>query len=144
PGRGGIGGHLVADQEERRLGVVGAQGLKQPVGERPRPVVERQRHAFDPCAVHAVRRGGGWHGGDETADKPQQYRRRADPARSSTPGVVLRAGSARHGQGRAPGLISSSISVTRAAIGERSLRSSVMWANSGWPLSFSITAATPS
>lgn len=34
-------------------------------------------------------------------------------------------------QGRAPGLISSSISVTRAAIGERSLRSRVMWANSG-------------
>ena len=33
---------------------------------------------------------------------------------------------------------SSSISVTSAAIGERSLRVSVTWANSGWPLSFSI------
>jgi fumarate hydratase class I len=39
---------------------------------------------------------------------------------------------------------SSSISVTSAAIGDRSLRISVTWANSGWPLSFSMTAATPS
>ena len=40
--------------------------------------------------------------------------------------------------------MSSSISVTRAAIGERSERCSVTWANSGWPLSFSTTATTPS
>src|SRR5581483_10048619 len=39
---------------------------------------------------------------------------------------------------------SSSISVTRAAICERSERTSVTCANSGWPLSFSITAITPS
>src|SRR4051794_697754 len=38
----------------------------------------------------------------------------------------------------------SSISVTRAAIGERSERVSVTWANSGCPLSFSTTATTPS
>ncbi len=38
----------------------------------------------------------------------------------------------------------SSISVTSAAIGERSLRVSVTWANRGWPLSFSTTATTPS
>jgi hypothetical protein len=37
-----------------------------------------------------------------------------------------------------------SISVTSAAIGERSDRVSVTWANSGWPLSASMTAATPS
>ena len=34
--------------------------------------------------------------------------------------------------------------MTSAAIGERSERVSVTWANSGWPLSFSITAAMPS
>ena len=45
-------------------------------------------------------------------------------------------------QGQAAG--PSSISVTSAAIGDRSMRISVMCANSGWPLSFSITAATPS
>src|SRR6266480_3395225 len=39
---------------------------------------------------------------------------------------------------------SSSISVTRAAIWDRSDRTSVVCANSGWPLSFSITAITPS
>jgi 2-C-methyl-D-erythritol 4-phosphate cytidylyltransferase len=39
---------------------------------------------------------------------------------------------------------SSSISVTRAAIGDRSDRTRVTWANSGCPLSFSITATTPS
>ena len=33
--------------------------------------------------------------------------------------------------GSAPGLISSSISVTSAAMGERSLRIRVMWANNG-------------
>ena len=38
----------------------------------------------------------------------------------------------------------SSISVTRAAIGERSLRVRVTWANRGCPLSFSTTATTPS
>ncbi|SIK76716.1 Uncharacterised protein [Mycobacteroides abscessus subsp. abscessus] len=43
-----------------------------------------------------------------------------------------------------PGPNSSSISVTSAAIGERSLRTSVTCANSGCPLSFSMTAATPS
>src|SRR5581483_8551862 len=40
--------------------------------------------------------------------------------------------------------VSSSISVTRAAIWERSDLVRVTWANSGWPLSFSITAITPS
>ena len=39
---------------------------------------------------------------------------------------------------------SSSISVTRAAIWDRSERTRVTCANSGWPLSFSITAMTPS
>ena len=39
---------------------------------------------------------------------------------------------------------SSNISVTSAAIGERSERCSVTWAKSGWPLSFSTTATTPS
>jgi hypothetical protein len=34
--------------------------------------------------------------------------------------------------------------VTSAAIGERSERVSVTWAKSGWPLSFSTTATTPS
>jgi len=38
----------------------------------------------------------------------------------------------------------SSSSVTRAAIGERSLRVKVMWAKSGCPLSVSTTATTPS
>ena len=38
----------------------------------------------------------------------------------------------------------SSISVTRAAIAERSERVSVMWAKSGWPFSVSMTEATPS
>src|SRR5450631_527146 len=38
----------------------------------------------------------------------------------------------------------SSRSVTNAAIGLRSLRVKVMWAKSGWPLSASMTAATPS
>src|SRR5689334_25373652 len=38
---------------------------------------------------------------------------------------------------------SSSISVTRAAIGDRSERVSVTWANSGCPFSASMTAATP-
>ena len=40
--------------------------------------------------------------------------------------------------------VSSSISVTSAAIGERSERARVTCAKSGWPLSFSITATTPS
>ena len=38
----------------------------------------------------------------------------------------------------------SSRSVTSAAIGLRSLRVKVTWANNGWPLSASMTAATPS
>src|SRR5207244_3943353 len=38
----------------------------------------------------------------------------------------------------------SSISVTSAAIGDRSDRVSVTWAKSGCPFSFSITATTPS
>src|SRR5699024_1746174 len=38
----------------------------------------------------------------------------------------------------------SSISVTRAATGERSERVRVTWANNGCPLSFSMTATTPS
>ncbi|VTR07337.1 Uncharacterised protein [Clostridioides difficile] len=42
------------------------------------------------------------------------------------------------------GANSSSISVTSAAIGDRSLRVSVMCAKSGCPFSFSMTAATPS
>jgi hypothetical protein len=48
--------------------------------------------------------------------------------------------------GRATGqsVTFSSISVTSAAIGERSLRVRVTWAKSGWPLSFSTTATTPS
>jgi hypothetical protein len=49
--------------------------------------------------------------------------------------------------GRAPGTDRgqpSSNSVTSAAIGERSERVSVMCANNGCPLSFSITATTPS
>src|SRR6185437_12576350 len=40
--------------------------------------------------------------------------------------------------------VSSSISVTRAAIGDRSDLVRVTCANSGWPFSFSITATTPS
>ncbi len=50
------------------------------------------------------------------------------PKLNSTAAVVKRA---QFTHGRALGLISSSISVTSAAIGERSLRSSVIWANSG-------------
>src|SRR5580765_5066655 len=38
----------------------------------------------------------------------------------------------------------SSRSVTRAAMGDRSDRLRVTWAKSGWPLSFSMTAAIPS
>ena len=43
------------------------------------------------------------------------------------------------GSGVAP---SPNMSVTSAAIADRSERVSVMWANSGWPLSFSTTATT--
>ena len=50
----GIRGDLVADQEERRLRVVVLEDLQQPVGVGPRPVVERQRNAFDLRAVDVV------------------------------------------------------------------------------------------
>ena len=43
----GVGRDLVADLEERRLGVVVVQDLQQPVGVGARPVVERQRHTLD-------------------------------------------------------------------------------------------------
>src|SRR4051794_24442263 len=49
----------------------------------------------------------------------------------------------RHRGGGQPGS-SSSISVTNAAMGERSERVSVTCANRGWPFSFSTTATTPS
>ena len=40
--------------------------------------------------------------------------------------------------------MSSNMSVTNAAIGERSLRVNVTWANNGCPFNFSTTATTPS
>ncbi len=49
-----VGGDLVADLEERRLGLVGGQNAQQPVGVGGRAVVERQRDAFVLCAVDDV------------------------------------------------------------------------------------------
>ena len=53
-GAGRVSGNLVADLEERRLGIVGGQNAQQPIGIRGGAVVERQRHAFDLCAVDDI------------------------------------------------------------------------------------------
>ncbi|CKR75178.1 Uncharacterised protein [Mycobacterium tuberculosis] len=153
PGAGGVGGHFVADQEEGGFGVVVGQDVQQPVGIGPRTVVEGQRDTLDDRTAQVLRPC-------DPAAKPAHHQHRTGDHDTGNrapvaPGLVVgslrhpgslpasrhriaRAGPAQCDSVSARGrrtqrgpVISSSISVTSAAIGERSLRSKVMWANNG-------------